>query len=258
VGAILLSLGVSLFAQTTPQPVQAIRDRQVLRVAALTSEVYPFAFQKEGQWRGFDVQLAAKIAAAIGVKMEWDARYHSEAELIQALESRQADVALSRLKRDLDAAQTVGYTIPYTKLGHVLLTNRLKLAALHLPDEGLPTLTTLKLKLGTLDQPGYATLATRRFPRALISTFPSMGELLSAVKSGQVDAAFCDEAEARIPFVSAPEVGIQLAYYPLPEVKNGVVALVPWEEKHWRAWLNILLDPVSKVSDFKTILTATY
>jgi ABC-type amino acid transport substrate-binding protein len=257
-GLLAIAIPLALAAQGNLQPIKDIRERGELRVAALKAGVYPFYFQKDGAWAGFDIQLAARIAKTIGVKLSWDAAYATEAELIAAIHDRKADIALSRLKRDTDDAQAIGYTKPYVTLGYVLLTNRMRVAAMHPADESLATLTRTSLKLGTLGHPGYQAMAARKFPAAAIQAFPDMGALAAALVSGGIDAAFCDAAEARFNLDQNPELGILIAYYPLPELKSGIVAMVDWSDKQLAAWLNIFIDPISKSTSFENLLAIQY
>ncbi|MEB0140059.1 MULTISPECIES: substrate-binding periplasmic protein [unclassified Undibacterium] len=235
-------------AQQVPdnlQMVQDIRLRGQLRVAAMAVPVYPFTLQKDGVWSGYDVDLATRIANAIGVKLNWDASYRSNAELIAALKQNKADIAFSRLKRDLQSARQIHYTKPYISLNYVLLTNRMRIMAQRPGDESIQALSKLPLQIGTIDQSAYLSMAKQRFPAGRISAFADIASLRAALEAGRIDAAFCDEVEAKYLFIEHAELGIRFGYIALPELTSGIVAMVDWPQQHWLAWLNLLLEPSS-------------
>ncbi|MFZ6773572.1 substrate-binding periplasmic protein [Undibacterium sp. SXout7W] len=256
--SIMLICFQSVFAQDNLQTIKEIRDRGQLRVAALNAPVYPFTFLKSGEWAGFDVQLASKIAKGMGVKLIWDASYRSESELVAALKEDKADIAMSRIKRDLGTARQVAYTKPYVTVKYVLLTNRMRVIAFHPKDETMKSLSQLSMNIGTIDHAGYISMATRRFPAAKITMYPNVSSLIKALQEGKVDAAFCDEVEARFVFIEHPEYGVIFGYFSLPELKSGVVAMVDWPKKHWVAWLNILLEPTANSINVDTLFSTIY
>jgi ABC-type amino acid transport substrate-binding protein len=227
------------------QMVQDIRLRGQLRVAAMAEPIYPFTVQKNGAWRGYDVDLANRIAITIGVPLNWDATYHSNAELIAALKQNKADIAFSRIKRDLQSARQIRYTEPYIALNYVLLTNRMRIMAQRPSDESIQAMSKLPLQIGTLDQSAYLSMAKQRFPAGRVSAFADIASLRAALEAGRIDAAFCDEVEAKYLFIEHAELGIRFSYIALPELKSGIVAMVDWPQQHWLAWLNLLLEPSS-------------
>lgn len=247
-----------VFAQEHLQTIQEIRERGQLKVAALNTPVYPFTISRSGEWTGFDIQLASKIAKAIGVKLIWDASYHNESELVDALKAGKADIAMSRIKRDLENARQVAYTKPYVTVKHVLMTNRMKVISFHPKDETIKSLEQLPLNVGTIDHVGYTLMATRRFPNATMTSYPNIASLTKALREGKIDAAFCDEVEARFVFIEHPELGITLGYFLLPELKSGIVAMVDWPKKHWISWLNLLLEPTANSTQVDGLFLTTY
>ena len=232
-------------AQDSQHIMKDIRDRGTLRVAALSEPVFPFTVLQDGKWSGAEVNIANRIAEVIGVKLIWDATYRNEAEVSAALRANKADLALSRIKRDLDAASQVSYTKPYVTLHYVVMTNRMRIVAFHPADESLQSLKSLPLTIGTLDHIGYVEMTQSRFPSAKVVTYATMVALTNALKSGKIDAAFSDETEARFVFVEHPELGILFGYFNLFDIKSGIVVMLDWQKQQWVSWLNMLLEPVA-------------
>jgi len=242
---LLLTIPQLSQAQDNLQTVQEIRKRGELRVASVQEPLYPFAMLKEGRWSGYELELAQLVAKAIGVKLVWDASYPDAAALIDALKQRKADLVFARLKRELGTAQQVNYSLPYIALDFVIVTNRLKVLEKKPTDDTLLSINNLPLHIGTLNTPLYLNKLSKRFPKAKVVTFANIASLTEALEAGKIDAAFCDEVEARNIFLDKPERGLSLRYFALPEINSELAAIVDWSDTHFTAWLNLVLEPVA-------------
>ena len=243
--ALLLLIPQLSQAQDNLQTVQEIRNRGQLRVASLAEPLYPFSTVKQGHWSGYDVELAKRVADAIGVRLVWDASYRDTAELVSALKQNKTDLVFAHIKRDLATAPQVNYSLPYITLNFVIVTNRLKVIEKKPADGTLQSIIKLPLRIGTLDVSGYRTLASRRFPNAKVDTFLNLSSLTEALESGKIDAVFCDEVEGRNIFGGDSQRGLYLGYFTLPELRSEVVAMVDWPNMHFVSWLNLVLEPVA-------------
>jgi len=242
---LLLTIPQLSHAQDSLQTVQEIRKRGELRVASVQEPLYPFSVIKEGRWSGYELELAQLVAKAIGVKLVWDASYPDAAALIDALKQRKADLVFAHVKRELETAQQVNYTLPYIALDFVIVTNRLKVIEKKPTDETLQNISKLPLHIGTLNSSLYLNKASKRFPNAKLDSFTNIASLTEALESGKIDALFCDEVEARNIFVEKPERGLHLGYFALPEINSDLAAIVDWSDTHFTAWLNLVLEPVA-------------
>jgi ABC-type amino acid transport substrate-binding protein len=243
--ALLLPIPQLSQAQDNLQTVQEIRNRGQLRVASLAEPTYPFSTVKQGHWSGYEVELAKRVADAIGVKLVWDASYRDTAELVSALKQNKTDVVFAHIKRDLATAQQVNYSLPYITLNFVIVTNRLKVIEKKPIDDTLQSISKLPLRIGTLDVSDYRSIAGRRFPNAKVDTFVTLSSLTEALESGKIDAVFCDEVEGRNIFGGNTNRGLYLGYFALPELRSEVVAMVDWPNMHFVSWLNLVLEPVA-------------
>ena len=97
-----------------------IQSAGVLRVGiALTGE--PIGFRDaQNQPVGYDVEVADRLASALGVKLE--ITEVSGATRISMLQAGQIDVVVANLTATLERAKAIDFTIPYLKTGLKLLT----------------------------------------------------------------------------------------------------------------------------------------
>ncbi len=120
----MLALAGALFAASAAPAwagrLEDIQTSGVLRVGiALTGE--PIGFRDaDNQPVGYDVVVADRLAAALGVKLQ--VTEVDGAARITMLQAGQIDVVIANLTATLERAKAIDFTIPYLKTGLKLLT----------------------------------------------------------------------------------------------------------------------------------------
>ena len=94
-------------AQTTP-----------LRVA--TKELAPFVFLGDDEPTGYSIDLWAEIARRLGLTYEWQ-EYESVGEILAAVETGAADVAIAGISMTREREEVVDFTHPYYDAGLQIL-----------------------------------------------------------------------------------------------------------------------------------------
>jgi ABC-type amino acid transport substrate-binding protein len=81
-----------------------------------TKPIEPFAFQKNGQATGFSIELWERVARAAGLEYQltW---VKTVPELIEALKSGQADVAVAAISVTSDREKVIDFSQPYYESG---------------------------------------------------------------------------------------------------------------------------------------------
>jgi len=78
-----------------------------------------------GEWEGFDIDIGAAMAEALGVEVEWVPT--ETAQRVPFLVSDRIDVALGALTRNSERAKLIDYTVPlHTEVLAVLATDRIE------------------------------------------------------------------------------------------------------------------------------------
>ncbi len=192
--AALLALGAASLAlsrtagaqQTAPSVIEAVKQRGKL-VIGLSTFVPWAMLDKSGQLLGFEIDVAKKLAADMGVAVEfvptaWDG-------IIPALLASRFDMIVSGMSITPARNLTVNFTQPYAYSGLRVVANRKhegKLASLEaLNASGI----TLALRRGATP----VAYAQQRFPKARILQFDEEGAQIQEVVSGRADASIASE-----------------------------------------------------------------
>jgi polar amino acid transport system substrate-binding protein len=147
------------------------------------SSFVPWAMQdKEGNWIGFEVDVATKLAEDMGVKLElvptkWEG-------LIPSLMTGKFDLIIAGMTGTPQRALKLNFTEPYDYSGAMFVVNKkyqneIKSAA-DLNKEGI----TLVARLGTT----LAELLKKNFTKATVRLFPDEGALNQELLNGNAHA----------------------------------------------------------------------
>ncbi|HSE74605.1 MAG TPA: transporter substrate-binding domain-containing protein [Dongiaceae bacterium] len=114
--AVMLALAFApAKADSGEDSVQKIQSAGVLKVGMADSGVMQSKDPASGQWRGFNVDMANKVAKVLGVKLEIvDASWST---LIPGLQAGQFDIAFVDMFPTAARAATVNFTDPYATHG---------------------------------------------------------------------------------------------------------------------------------------------
>ncbi len=153
----------------------------------------PFSFMDQnGRITGHDGELARVIADRLQrplefVNVRWDA-------LIPALQSGKIDMVVTGMTANEERRQFVDFSTPYYMNKLVLLVRKPPAAAAVDPGRlQIRSVEDLKTRrLGVLQGSAFDTFAQQNFPAADIRQFIGFADVLLAVETGAVDAAFTD------------------------------------------------------------------
>jgi polar amino acid transport system substrate-binding protein len=180
--AVLLAFAGSAWSR----PLQQVRNQGQLRVGiALAS---PWAFKGgDGQYRGFEVDVAKRLAADMKVKAvilpyEWN-------RLIPALESGEIDIIAAGMTITADRALHVNFSNPYASGGISLATNLQSTSNVG----SLEDLDAARYRLAAVRGSVAENLARRILPAATLALFDSAQAAGKALVAGDVDAYLEDE-----------------------------------------------------------------
>jgi len=199
---------------------------------------------------GFDVDLAAAGAHALGAKLEIVLVDRFD-DLLAGLVAGRYDVVMSGLTRTLERARTVAFSDPYFASGLQVLTP---------PSSRFTTLAALTAAHArvavraatTADTFAHATLAG-----TVVRALPNDAAVLGAVEHGEADAAVIDYVSAR----DAEVRGRLRAPLQVLEDRRFTVEhfafAVRQGDADWLAWLNLMLRD-AKASGAFHALAARY
>ena len=172
--------------------VSEIQHRGTLRVGMAESPPWQAPDPSSGQYEGFNVDLANRVAKIMGVKLQivpatW-------ATLIPGLQAKQYDAVFANLFATPERALAVNFTQPYETYGFLVVVgadSKVKsLAQLNSPD------VTFVGMSGTVEEQ----YPHEAFPKAKVRGIVTndIGAWIGEVAGGQADAAFLDPGTFQI------------------------------------------------------------
>lgn len=233
-----------VLAQSVPTTsIAAIIARNELRVALPAFDSPPFFYaDNENRLHGFDVNLARAIGRELGVPVRFDRSAQSFDEVVAIVARGQADVAICKLSRTLRRARDVRFTDPYVSFRHALVVNRVHFAQTAEQREPLEVIHDYRGTLGVIAHSSFADYARINFPNAAIQEFPSWSELVAAVQSGTVIAAYRDEFEIKKMIIDDPALSLTLRTITLTDLTDTIGIAAAAGTEQLIAFLNMYLS----------------
>ncbi len=184
-------LGASVAGQGLDPVWAAARQRGALRVA-VDIGYYPFSSLDGGQLAGYDIDLAAALAAKLGLRAEFVASNLDS--IYDDLSNRRADLAASALPYAPEQGWRAGFSTFYFNAGQVLVV------PVGSPIAGQAQLAGARVgvPLGS-DADTYARGLAAGDPSIVVRAgYDTPAEVLADLRRGALDAAIVDNAAALI------------------------------------------------------------
>lgn len=234
-----------------------IVERGELVVAMLATDTPPFFYQKNGEMVGLEVDMARDLARELNVKLRITRQARTFNEVVDVIAQQDADLGISKLSRTLSRAQTVRFSDPYLHLRHALVLNRLQFARLA-RDQPIPSVVRkFNGSIGVIANSAFANFAVRNFPNAQIRPYASWGEVVAAVRNGEVASAYRDEFEIKRLLTSDPTASLTLRTVTFKDLNDTLGIAVSVADPVLLAFVNQYLHERSDKLDIEKVLQAT-
>lgn len=242
-----LATGAS--AQSTDLIAQ-VKSRGTLKVGMAESPPWQSPNPKTGEYEGFNVDLAKRVADIMGVKLEivpatW-------ATLIPGLEAKQYDVVFANLFATPQRALVVNFTEPYSTYGfHVVVNAGSKVKTI--ADLDSPDVTFVGMS-GTVEE----TYPKELYPKAKVRALATdnVANWIGEVATGQADAALIDPGTLRLMTSKNPNLAKRLRVLNAEDalVKPvGLAYAVRPEDMHMLQFLNTFIRDVVRNNEQVTL-----
>ncbi len=206
VGLILLLLMASIPAMAGKLQKQLIAEstldqvmrRGVLRVGMDT--FLPWAMKdKKGELVGFEIDVARRLAADMGVKVEFVPT--KWAGIIPALLTGKFDVIIGGMGIQTKRALKVNFSIPYDYSGMAIVAHKEKAAGFHSLEDFNKTEVEIACKLGTT-----AVAAAKKYiPKAKLRLFDDEAQAYQELRNGNVHAVVGNAPRPAYEAIKYPE-----------------------------------------------------
>ena len=198
---LLLSLLLITACRPADDSWERVQATGVLKVG-LDPTYPPFEVADENGVSGLDVDLARALAADLGVEAEFV--YFGFDGLYDALATEQVDVLLSALVVAPERGRDFAFSEPYFNAGQVLIVPASNEEIGEMADLNG---RTLAVELGALGHVEATTWA-KRIPDLTIRPYTTSDEALTAVITGEADAALIDAISGRLFLKEQPQLTI--------------------------------------------------
>jgi len=200
---LLLALALLITASAAPRAqdvrqqlssssvIEEIKHRGVLRIGLST--FVPWSMRdKKGDLIGFEIDVANKVAADMGVKTEfvptaWDG-------IIPALLAGKFDVIISGMSITPERNLTVNFTIPYAHSGQQMTANKKLAGGFKSLDQFNDTNVTITCRRGT----STCVAAQKVFPKVTLRQFDDDAQSLQEVLNGNAYAVITSAPKPRL------------------------------------------------------------
>lgn len=199
-----------------PNYVQKIKSRGKL-IVGTSADWPPFEYiDKDGNFAGIDIEIAKKIAQALGVQLEIkDMKF---AALIEALKNGQVDLIIADITPKPEREQQIDFSIPYySSKGYAVLV---------LKGANIKTVEDLYgkkigVQLGTIQEDwAKNNLGSKSEIKTYDKVYPDM---VMVLKRGDVDALVVGDTIGEVLANRDPQ--IQLAFYAGHAATGGAVGM---------------------------------
>lgn len=134
----------------------------------------------DGNWQGFDIDVGNKIAAALGVKVEWVPT--ETPQRVPFLVADKIDISLGALTRTAERAKLIEFTVPlHTEVMAVLTTDKVMV-------EDWKQLNDAKYTLANMRGNWTVDWLKQNLPQAKLSLVDTIADTVRLVAQGRADA----------------------------------------------------------------------
>lgn len=236
--------------------ISRIKQRGELVVAMLATDTPPFFFERNGELVGLEVDLAKSIARALNVEIRFNREAKSFNEVVDLVAQRRADLGISKLSRTLARAQIVHFSQPYLTLNHALVINRVAFARLASNMRVEDVIREFNGSLGVIARSSFLDFAKLNFPKAKITEYPNWIEVLKAVNTGEVMAAYRDEFEIKRLLKETPSAALTLRTVTLKDLDDTLGIAVGINDPTLLSFVNQMLSQQREKLDIQKVLNA--
>ena len=227
-GVGLVGLASSAEAQTSR--LQRIEESGVLRVGT-TGDFNPMSFKNPatGAYEGYDVEAVEKLAADMGVRIEWVATDWKT--LVAGIVADRYDITTSA-SLSVDRAKVAGFSEPYVHFATVPVALDTNAARFGGWDDLDQPEVTIAVTLGTV----FEQQARQYFQNAQILTVEAPAREWQEVLSGRATASITSNVDAAQLTTNFPE--LETIRVEAPRSRRPGAFLLPQEDQVWINFVN--------------------
>ena len=194
-----------------------ILGRRELVVAMDSHNAPPFysANPESGEVEGLSIDYARALADKLGVGLKLNRKAMTAPDIVRMVRENEADIALGPCNFHKVFENELLYTKPYASTRETMVADKIRLGKLKKGDNLLASLKTYEGRVGVAAGSIHEKMAVRLFPKAKLQSLATSEDLVDAVISGEILAAFGTEVELRAILEKRPahESGVSVVVF---------------------------------------------
>ena len=246
---LLCSAATTAETQAAFSDIQAILDRQTLRVGLLKHDLPPFVETNEdGSPAGIDVLIAEALARRLGVTADFRRTAETTDELIRQVAGGDVDIALSFLSRSSKRALHVRFSRPYVTEHPAFVINR-SMALRHGTDcpaqpKQVVALLEQDQDVGMLRGNVFGDLLRDLGATKATKPFKDVESMLAAVESGAILGALSGEVALRHGLDLQPSYRIKVRLCLVGDQRDRIAVAIRPDAPDLANWINIVFESI--------------
>jgi len=261
IGLLCVFFQLSCLAEIAPD-IQKIIIRGKLIVAITNKDYFPFFFHNsKNELEGFDIEIAAKIATHLGVKLEINSSATSFNAVVDQVENDAADIGMGALSATLQRGLHVAFSTPYLKENKVLLINRV--LDLKLEENDL-SVKEDQLKFAVIKNSSYESFLKQNFytiskyanPNRVVA-YDVQENAMKDLMTGKIYALFTDEIKANSLLKNLPSANIYLKKRVIDGQTDPISLAVNLKNQTLLNWINLFVENFAD-SGARNVLSQKY
>ena len=241
---VVLGGAVASASETYLPGIQQLIDNNKL-VVAIGPDAPPMIMtDKNGNLRGYEIEIARDIGAELGVQVAFSRTVGTD-ELLRAVAEGKADIGISNLGLNVHIARIVSFTKPYLTESSALLVNRVKGIQFNKSCPSQSERRELAQKpgqIGVMKGDTEVEVMRRKVPEASLKEFDSLASMMAAVQAGEIVASAQAEAVAKYFLRQNPSASLRLKLCLIDDRQIRLAIAVRPDSPHLLRWLNVYLD----------------
>ena len=188
--------------ETMPD-IPEVKDPSCHLIVATSGTLPPSSYHKGDELIGFDIELARRFAYSINASLEF--REYNYAGMIAAAETGEIDCIFALLNETPERKEVIDFSDPVLLLDNVLLVKD-EDNVRPVSYQNVASLNTPSAKVGIITGMVFEPIYETHTPKAGISYYNSLADLIYALSIGQLDGFALDTPVAR--YIAAANPGL--------------------------------------------------
>lgn len=224
--ALVALVALALLAAASAQAgntLDRVVEKRTLVVGTSADQPPMTAMNRQGNYMGFDIDLARALANAMRVELR--IRKIPFGELMEALDDGDVDMVVSGMAITPERSREASFVGPYMLGGKSILATREAIS-----EFAAEELAAREVKLAALRNSTSATFVREAAPRATLVEVGDYAEAVDLLLTGEVAGLVADEVSCKLAVLRNPDAGLVTLEKPLTVEPYGIAVDADDEE----------------------------